>query len=95
MYRDLRQFFWWNNTKKEITQYIDKCPICRKVKAEHQCPIGELQPLEIPTCTWDSISMVFVMGLSFSTSKKDIIWEVVYRLSKYAPFSTNFGYLGS
>jgi len=25
MYRDLRQYYWWNNMKKEITNYVDKC----------------------------------------------------------------------
>jgi len=42
MYKDRRQSFWWNNMKKEITEYGDKCLICQKVKAEHQCPVGEM-----------------------------------------------------
>ena len=37
MYRDLRQYFWWNNMKKKIAEYVDKCLICQKVKVEHQC----------------------------------------------------------
>ena len=35
MYRDLRQYFWWNNIKKEIIEYVDKCLTCQKVKEEH------------------------------------------------------------
>ena len=27
MYRDQRQYFWWNNMKKEIADYVDKCLI--------------------------------------------------------------------
>jgi len=77
MYRDLRQYFWWNNMKKDITKYVDKCLTCQKVKAEHQRPVGELRPLEIPTWKWDSISMGFVMGLPLSASKKNAICVIV------------------
>jgi len=43
--------------KKEVAEYVGKCLTYQKVKAEHQCPVGELRPLEIPTWKWDSISM--------------------------------------
>ena len=42
-------FFWWENMKREIGEYVDKCLTCQRVKAEHQRPVGELRPLEIPT----------------------------------------------
>ena len=77
MYRDLRQYFWWNNIKKEIAEYVDKCLIGQKAKVEHQRPVGELLPLEIPTLKWDSISMDFVMGLPLYASKKNVIWVKV------------------
>ena len=32
IYRDLRQHFWWNNMKKEIAEYVDKCLIYQKFK---------------------------------------------------------------
>ena len=57
MYRDLRQYYWWNNMKKEIAKYVGKCLTYQIVKAEHQYPIGELIPLEISTWKWDSILM--------------------------------------
>ena len=63
MYKDLRQYFWWNNMKKEVAEYVDMCLTCQNVKVEHQHPRGEPQPLEIPTWKWDSISMDFIMGL--------------------------------
>ena len=49
MYKDLTKYFWWNNIKKEIGDYVDKYLICQKVKAKHQHLVGELRPLEIPT----------------------------------------------
>jgi len=86
MYRDLRQHFWWNNIKKEVAEYVDKRLTCQKVKEEYQRLVGELRPVEIPTWKWDSISMDFVMGLPFSTSKKNVIRVIVDRLTKSAHF---------
>ncbi|KAL5560352.1 hypothetical protein UlMin_036563 [Ulmus minor] len=48
MYQDLKGRFWWSGMKKEVAEYVAKCLICQKVKAEHQRPGGELQPLDIP-----------------------------------------------
>jgi len=72
--------------KKEIADYVDKCLICQKINAEHQRPIGELRPLEIPTWKWCSISMDFIMGLPLSASKKNAIWVIVVRLTKSVHF---------
>ena len=70
MYRDLRQYFWWNNIKNEVAEYVGKCLTYQKVKGEHQHPVGKLRPLETPTWKWNSISTDFVMGLPLSASKK-------------------------
>jgi len=72
MYRDLKQYSWWNNMKKDVAEYVNKCLTCEKVKADHQCPVGELRPLEIPTWKWDSISIDFVMGYPFLPRKRMI-----------------------
>jgi len=89
MYRDLRQYFWWNNIKKKVAEYVDKCLTCQKVKAEHQHPMGELQPLEIPTWKWDSISMDFVMGLPPFFIKKECHLGHSWSTYKLSPFSIN------
>ena len=49
IYRDLRQYFWGDNMKKEIVEYIDNYLTYQRDKAEHQHPIGKLRPLEILT----------------------------------------------
>ena len=85
MYRDLRQYFWWNNIN-EVAEYVHKCLTCQKVKVEHHCPMGELHPIEIPTWKWDSISMDFIMGLLISASKKKAIRVIVDQLTKSAHF---------
>ena len=35
MYRDLKQHFWWSRMKRDIVDFIAKCPNCQQVKYEH------------------------------------------------------------
>lgn len=39
-YRDLYEVYWWNNMKKEILDFVAKCPTCQQVKAEYQSTSG-------------------------------------------------------
>ncbi|GJV76756.1 putative nucleotidyltransferase, ribonuclease H [Tanacetum coccineum] len=63
MYRDLKQYFWWNGMKQDVATFVSKCMTCQQVKIEHQRASGLLQPLEIPMWKWDEISMDFVTGM--------------------------------
>jgi hypothetical protein len=45
MYQDLKKRFWWYDMKKEIAEYVAVCDRCQRIKAEHQRPVGLLQPL--------------------------------------------------
>lgn len=36
MYHNLKQSYWWNQMKKKITRYINKCQICQEVKTENK-----------------------------------------------------------
>ncbi|XP_019228874.1 PREDICTED: uncharacterized protein LOC109209964 [Nicotiana attenuata] len=47
-YHDLRQLYWWNYMKRNIAEYVAKCPNCQQVKIEHQKPGGLLLNMEIP-----------------------------------------------
>ncbi|WMV09746.1 hypothetical protein MTR67_003131 [Solanum verrucosum] len=38
MYRDLREVFWWNGMKRDITDFVAKFPNCQQVKVEQQKP---------------------------------------------------------
>ncbi|XP_069154498.1 uncharacterized protein [Solanum lycopersicum] len=40
MYRDLKQINCWDGMKKDIDEYVAKCPNCQQVKAEHLKPSG-------------------------------------------------------
>nr|GFC55445.1 retrotransposon protein, putative, Ty3-gypsy subclass [Tanacetum cinerariifolium] len=48
MYKDLKQYFWWNGIKQDVAMFVTKCMTCQQVKIEHQRASGLLQPLEIP-----------------------------------------------
>jgi hypothetical protein len=86
MYHDLRQQFWWTRMKHETARYVSECDTCQKVKADYMKPGGLLQPLSIPNCKWDKISMDFIVGLPLTAQKFDSIWVIVDQLTKSAHF---------
>ena len=86
MYHDLRDSFWWSSMKREIAEYVSRCDICRRVKAEHQKPAGLLQPLKVPEWKWEEIGMDFITSLPRTSSGYDSIWVIVDRLTKSAHF---------
>jgi hypothetical protein len=86
MYQDMRQSFWWKRIKVGITKYVAPCGICRKVKDEHQRPVGLLRPLEIPKWKWENIAIDFVVGLPRSLRGEDEICVVIDRFTKVAHF---------
>jgi hypothetical protein len=86
MYQDLKKKFWCHSMKRDITEYVAHCHVCQQVKAEHQRPVGPLQPLSILEWKWDQIDMDFVVGLPKKPSGQHSIWVVVDRLTKIAHF---------
>ncbi|GKB98146.1 reverse transcriptase domain-containing protein [Tanacetum coccineum] len=57
-----------------------------RVKAECQKPSGLLVQPEIPMWNWERITMDFVIKLPKTSNGHDIIWVIVDRLTKSAPF---------
>jgi transposase InsO family protein len=86
MYQDLKKRFWWYGMKREIAEYVARCDSCEMIKAEHQRPIGFLQPLQIRQWKWDEIGMNFIVGLPRTRDGYDSIWVVVDCLTKAANF---------
>jgi hypothetical protein len=72
--------------KQHIAEYVALCHVCQQVKAEHQKPIGLLQPLQIPEWKWDEIGMDFITGLPKTSTGYDSIWVIIDRLTKTARF---------
>ena len=48
MYQDLKMSFWWSRMKRDALEFVTKCLVCQRVKAEHQVPSGLLPPIRIP-----------------------------------------------
>lgn len=86
MYQDLKQTFWWTHMKREIAQFVNKCDVCRRVKAGHQRPAGIFHPLPIPEWKFDHIKMDFVTWFPKSKKGNDAIFVVIDKLSKVAHF---------
>ena len=86
MYRDLKDVYWWNGMKKDIAEFVAKCPNCQQVKIEHQKPGGLAKDIEIPTWKWEAINMVFVVDFPKSKRHFDSVWVIVNRMTKSAHF---------
>ena len=72
--------------KKVISEFVTKCFVCQRVKAEHQVPSRLLQPIRIPKWKRDRINMDFVVGLPLTGREHDSVWVVVDQLTKSAHF---------
>ena len=81
IYHDLRKIYWWEGLKRNIEEFVAKCPNCQQVKAEDQKLGGLLQEIQIPTWKWEDINMDFVVGLPRTQKSYDSIWVVVDRLT--------------
>ena len=87
LYHDLREVFWLEGLKKDIAEFIVKCPNFKQVKAKNQKSGGLLQEIQVPTWKWDDTSMEFLVGFTWTQKQNDSIWVVVDRLTKYAHFT--------
>ena len=72
--------------KREISQFVNECDVCRRVKVEHQRPAGLLQPLAIPEWKFNHIEMDLVTGFPKSKRGNDAIFVVINKLTKVAHF---------
>ena len=68
--------------KRDIADFVSKCPNCQQVKVEHQKPEGMTQDIDIPTCKWDVINMNIITGLPRSHRQHDSIRVIVNRMTK-------------
>ena len=72
--------------KRDIADFVSKCPNCQQVKVEHQKPEGMTQEIDIPTWKWDVINTDFITGLPRTRRQRDSIWVIVDRMTKSSRF---------
>ena len=83
----LDRTFWWPTCRTDVCAFIASCASCQRVHARNSKKPGLLQPLQVPTRRWSSVSMDFITGLPITRSGHDAIVVFVDRLSKMARFA--------
>ena len=85
----IQQHYFWPKMKRDVSQYIWNCHVCRQAKAPQDRYNETLKPLPVPQRPWTNITMNFVTGLP-ECDLKNAILMVVDRLAKervYIPCS--------
>ena len=86
MYQDLCCQYHWSGMKRHIGDFVQQCLTCLQVKADHQKPVGLLQPLEVVEWKWEHVMMDFVTHLPQTPQRHDAVWVIINRLTKSAHF---------
>ena len=58
--RLLQASYIWPRMAKHVTKFVQECQLCQRAREEPNLTPGLLQPLEIPTTAWDTVSMDFI-----------------------------------
>ena len=86
MYHDLHHQYYWSGKKNRVGDFVHRCITCQQVKAEHQRPVGLLQPLKVVKWKWEHVTMDFVTHLPWTSRGHDTVWVIVDRLTKSTHF---------
>jgi len=84
-YTRIKQLFYWAGMKSAIHSFVQSCVVCLQAKPDRARYPGLLQPLPVPSASWEVITMDFIKGLPQSKSANAIL-VVVDKFSKFAHF---------
>ncbi|KAH0658050.1 hypothetical protein KY289_026798 [Solanum tuberosum] len=90
MYRDLREVYWWNGMKRDIADFVAKCPNCQQVKVEHQKPGGMTQEIDIPTWVTKSSHFLAVKTTDSTEDYAKLYINEIKGLGTQVNLSTTF-----
>jgi hypothetical protein len=94
LYQILGDRFYWQRMKKDIERFCASCDVCQKIKPLNFGKFGYLQPNDIPTRPYESISLDLIGPLPESLGYTAIL-VIVCRLSKHAQFVATTFSLGT
>ena len=84
-YQRIKCIFFWPQLKKDVWQFVQSCSTCLQAKPDRAKYPGLLQPLPVPSESWEMVSMDFIEGLPTSGTANAIL-VVVDKYSKFAHF---------
>lgn len=84
-YHRIKSLFAWPKMKDSVRLFVQTCEVCQQAKAEHVKTPGLLQPLEVPSQAWSTVSLDFIEGLPKS-EKYSVILVVIDKFTKYGHF---------
>ena len=82
VYHSLKRNFYWPHMKDLIQRSVTSCDLCQKNKSWHQKPYGALQLPDVPTTTWESVSLDFCGPFPRSKNGNELVLVVSDRLSR-------------
>lgn len=83
----IQRSYYWPGMHKTVRRYIATCDTCQRTKASNAKPAGLLQPLQLATERWQSISIDFITHLPMTQNGHDAIATFVDRFTKRAHFA--------
>ena len=84
-YARVKQLFFWPKMKYDVWAFVQSCTTCLQAKPDRNRYPGLLQPLPIPTTSFEVITMDFIEGLPPSGSL-NALRVVVDKFSKFSHF---------
>ena len=84
-YALLKKGYFWSRMRDDVMQYTKTCLVCQQDKVEKAKVAGLLEPLEVPTRPWESVSIDFITHLP-KVGDYETILVIIDRFSKYATF---------
>jgi hypothetical protein len=82
----LNPLSFWKRMKADIVCYVERCLECQQVKVEHRHLTGLPHLHAILESKWEVISMEFIVGMSLTTRRYDLIFIVDNTLTKSGHF---------
>ncbi|KAL0148988.1 hypothetical protein M9458_055792, partial [Cirrhinus mrigala] len=72
----LQAQYWWPSMHRDITRYVQSCPVCAMSNTPHHLPAGKLVPLPIPQRPWSHIGVDYITDLPNSEGNTCILVTV-------------------